>query len=190
MVKNPRANAGDARDAGSIPGSGRSPGEGNGYMLQYFCLENPMDRGTWRATVHGVAKNHDLLGFWLFPKGRIRALRVVVEWETGILSWSPRIQHALTLLPWASHLPSWSFREPLCKTIVRTEASTDGGHDRVLYMHHSLWPRIDYTHSVYSYPILQRKLRQRYNNIQPSILFKTTSFVLSSKPTALLWGPF
>ena len=63
MVKNLPANAGDARDAGSIPGSGRSPGEGNGYMLQYFCLENPMDRGTWRATVHGVAKNHDLLGF-------------------------------------------------------------------------------------------------------------------------------
>ena len=63
MVKNLPANAGDARDAGSIPGSGRSPGEGNGYMLQYFCLENPMDGGTWRATVHGVAKNHDLLGF-------------------------------------------------------------------------------------------------------------------------------
>ena len=63
MVKNLPANAGDARDAGSIPGSGRTPGEGNGYMLQYFCLENPMDRGTWRATVHGVAKNHDLLGF-------------------------------------------------------------------------------------------------------------------------------
>ena len=63
MVKNPPANAGDARDAGSIPGSGRSPAEGNGYMLQYFCLENPMDRGTWQATVHGVAKNHDLLGF-------------------------------------------------------------------------------------------------------------------------------
>ena len=56
VVKNPPANAGDARDAGSIPGSGRSPGGGNGYMLQYFCLENPMDRGTWRATVHGVQR--------------------------------------------------------------------------------------------------------------------------------------
>ena len=52
-VKNPPANAGDV---GSIPGSGRSPGEGNGNPLQYSCLGNPMDRGAWRATVHGVAK--------------------------------------------------------------------------------------------------------------------------------------
>ena len=54
MVKNMPANAGDA---GLIPGSGRSPGEGNGDPLQYSCLENPMDRGAWRATVHGVAKS-------------------------------------------------------------------------------------------------------------------------------------
>ena len=46
MVKNPPANAGDARDLGSIPGSGRFPGEGNGNPLQYSCLENSMDRGT------------------------------------------------------------------------------------------------------------------------------------------------
>jgi len=44
-------------DLGSIPGSGRSPGEGNGIPLQYSCLENSMDRGTWQATVHGVAKS-------------------------------------------------------------------------------------------------------------------------------------
>ena len=54
MVKNPPASAGDT---GSIPGSGRSPGEGNGYPLQYSCLENPMDRGAWQAAVHGVAKS-------------------------------------------------------------------------------------------------------------------------------------
>ena len=45
------------RDAGSIPGSGRSPAEGNGNPLQYSCLENSMDRGVWRSTVHGVAKS-------------------------------------------------------------------------------------------------------------------------------------
>ena len=45
MVKNPAANAGDARDAGSIPGSGRCPGVGNGNLLQFYCLRNPMDRG-------------------------------------------------------------------------------------------------------------------------------------------------
>ena len=46
-----------AGDTGLIPGSGRSPGEGNDYPLQYSCLENPMDRGAWRATVHGIPKN-------------------------------------------------------------------------------------------------------------------------------------
>ena len=50
-----------AGDPGSIPGSGKSPGEGNGNPLQFSCLENPMDRGAWQATVHGVAKvGHDL----------------------------------------------------------------------------------------------------------------------------------
>ena len=57
MVKNPPANAGDIRDAGSVPGSGGSPGEGNGNTLQYSCLRNPMDRGAWRAMVHGAAKS-------------------------------------------------------------------------------------------------------------------------------------
>ena len=57
MVKNSPANAGDARDAGLVPGSGRSPGGGHGNPLQFPCLENPMDRGAWRATVHGVAKS-------------------------------------------------------------------------------------------------------------------------------------
>ena len=57
MVKNLLANAEDIRDVGSIPGSGRSPGEGNGNPLQYSCLENPADRGAWWATVHGVAKS-------------------------------------------------------------------------------------------------------------------------------------
>ena len=57
-VKNPPANAGELS---LIPGSGRSHGEGNGYPLQYFCLENSVDRGAWQATVQGVSRiNHDL----------------------------------------------------------------------------------------------------------------------------------
>ena len=52
---------GDLRDSGLIPGSGRSPGGGNGNPLQYSCLENPMDRGAWQAIVHGVAKNQTWL---------------------------------------------------------------------------------------------------------------------------------
>ena len=56
-VKKPPANAGDLREVGSIPGSGRSPGGGHGNPLQYSCLENSMDRGAWGATVHGVTKS-------------------------------------------------------------------------------------------------------------------------------------
>ena len=52
--KNPLANAGDLRDLGLIPGSGRTPGEGHGNPLQYSCLENPMDRGAWQAMGHKV----------------------------------------------------------------------------------------------------------------------------------------
>ena len=51
--------SGKKSDTGSIPGSGRSPGEGNGYTLQCSCLGNPMDRGAWQAIVHGVAKELD-----------------------------------------------------------------------------------------------------------------------------------
>ena len=53
QLRNPPPNAGDV---GSIPGSGRSPGEGNGNPLQYSCLGNPMDRGAWQAIVHGVTE--------------------------------------------------------------------------------------------------------------------------------------
>ena len=61
LVKNPPANAGDIRDVGSIPGSGRSPGGGPGNSLQYSGLENPMDRGAWWITVHGVTKSQTQL---------------------------------------------------------------------------------------------------------------------------------
>ena len=61
--KAPVCNAGDL---GWIPGSGRSPGEGNGNPLQHSCLENPMDRGAWQATVHGVAKSRTRLSDFTF----------------------------------------------------------------------------------------------------------------------------
>ena len=61
VVENPPVNAGDIRDAGSIHGSGRSPGGGHGNALQYSCLENPMDRGAWRAMVHSVAQSQKRL---------------------------------------------------------------------------------------------------------------------------------
>ena len=64
LVNNPIANAGDSRDSGSIPGSGRYPGGGNGNPHQYSCLENSMDRGAWWATVHGAEKNQTQLSDW------------------------------------------------------------------------------------------------------------------------------
>ena len=61
-----KASVYNAGDLGSIPGSGRSDGEGNGNPLQYYCLENPMDRGAWWATVHGVAKSRTRLSDFTF----------------------------------------------------------------------------------------------------------------------------
>ena len=58
VVKNPPANAGDIRNASLIPGSRRTPVEGNGNPLQYSCLENPIDRGGWQVTDHSVAKSY------------------------------------------------------------------------------------------------------------------------------------
>ena len=59
LKKKPTCNAGDAGDAGLTPGSGRSPGGGIGNPLQHSCLGNPMDRGAWRSTFHGVTKELD-----------------------------------------------------------------------------------------------------------------------------------
>ena len=61
VVKNPPASVGDIREAVLILGVGRSPGGGNGTLLQYSCQKNPMDRGAWWATVHGVAKSYTQL---------------------------------------------------------------------------------------------------------------------------------
>ena len=66
VVKNLPANAGDTGDPESIPGSGRSPGGGHSNPLQYSCLENPMDRGVWWATVHRVAKSWTQLSDFTF----------------------------------------------------------------------------------------------------------------------------
>ena len=60
VVKNLLANAGDLRDFSSVIGSERSPGGGNGHSLQYSCLENPVDRGAWWATVHRVTQSQTL----------------------------------------------------------------------------------------------------------------------------------
>ena len=78
LSDNPSANVGDARDVGLIPGSERSPGEGNGNLLLCSCLENPMDRGAWWATVHGVTRvRHN----W----ARTCSLQYCTIWERGTM---------------------------------------------------------------------------------------------------------
>ena len=64
MIKNLPADAGDPRDVGSVPGLGKSSGEGHGHPLQYSCLENPMDREAWRATVHRVTQSNMTEMIW------------------------------------------------------------------------------------------------------------------------------
>ena len=74
VVKSLPASAGDVRDPGSIPGSGRYPGEVNGNKFQYSYLENPMDRGTWLATAHGITKSWTQLRDYTFQTYNLRPL--------------------------------------------------------------------------------------------------------------------
>ena len=76
MVKNFAANTGDTRDVGLIPGSGGSPGVGNGNPLKYSCLENSMDRGAWWATVQGVIKSQTRMTEHAYIQRKRENLRV------------------------------------------------------------------------------------------------------------------
>ena len=79
-----KASACNAGDLGSIPGLGRSPGEGNGNPLQYSCLENPMDRGAWWATVHGVLKSQTRLSDFTFTFTMVDLHCCMVETNTTL----------------------------------------------------------------------------------------------------------
>ena len=82
-VKNPPASARDVKDAGSIPGSGRSPEEGNSNPLQYSCLENFLDRGAWWATVLGVAKSRTQLSIYTqIPCYKLKIILKVITAKT------------------------------------------------------------------------------------------------------------
>ena len=85
----------NAGDPGSIPGLGRSPGEGNGNPLQYSCLENPMDRGAWRATVHGVAKSWTQLRDFIFHMDKERIYIYIYIYKTETLYWTPETNTTL-----------------------------------------------------------------------------------------------
>ena len=76
----------NAGDEGSIPGLGRSPGEGNGTPLQYSCLENPMDRGAWKAAVHGVTEGRTQLSDFTFTF-HFHALEKEMANHSSVLAW-------------------------------------------------------------------------------------------------------
>ena len=103
VVKNLPANAGDARDVGSIPGSERSPGGGNGNLLQYSRLENPMDRRAWQATVHGVTKRQT----WL---------STTTTKVTSLQSWLPVQIFLLRFKKPSVHLEEMTLRMPQPQT--------------------------------------------------------------------------
>ena len=101
-AKNPPVKAGDAGDAGSIRGWGRSPGGGNGNPLWYSCLENPMDRGAWQATVRGVAKSQTRLSpahTHTPPPAHLPDLHTPCTLDSGLLSSSLFTKQLLRTLP-------------------------------------------------------------------------------------------
>ena len=86
VLRNLPAGAGDLRDEDSIPGSGRSPGGRHGSLLQYSCLENPMDRGAWEAAVHGVAEGGTRLSDLTFTF-HFHALEKEMATHSSVLAW-------------------------------------------------------------------------------------------------------
>ena len=88
VVKNPPANAGDIRNVGLIPGSGRSSGIGNGDPLQYFCLEIPMDRGACWVTVHGVAKSWIWSNRVIMHNGSVTFSHIVGQSKSHDSNWN------------------------------------------------------------------------------------------------------
>ena len=92
--KEPACRGGDVSDQGSIPGSGRSPGGGHGNPLRYSCLENPMHRGAWRATVHGVAASRTQLHSWAHTHACCISENSAVSIKTPVTKSSPRTRRS------------------------------------------------------------------------------------------------
>ena len=110
VVKNPPANAGDARDLGLLPGLGRSPGKGNGNSLQYSYLRNPMDRWAWWTTVHGIAKELDTTEYThththTHTHGCFTNLYVFLQWNESVIRNSSFLDLSPTHQPYPSRSP-------------------------------------------------------------------------------------
>ena len=123
VVKNPPANAGGTRDGGSTPGLGRSPGEGNGTLLQYSCLGNPMGRGLWQATVHGVTKSQTQLSTGSPPYGSHDLVLVHSQRHSIILRESPTVCHS-----WFRWVSVTVIRKAYRYWLTLTNVSADNGN--------------------------------------------------------------
>ena len=149
VVRNPPSNAGDIRDSGSIPGSGRSPGGGYGNPLQYSCLENSMDREAWWAAVHGVAKSQT----WL---KRLSTYACAHPEYYLDLPWFSDPRHLLLLLTESRWMSSHALSGPE-KADPEAGNGTDESHQlscpppRLIFWPHSMWnlsfPTKDWTHA-------------------------------------------
>ena len=114
VVKNPSTTAGDVRNMSSIPWSGRSPGEGYGNPLQHSCLENPMDREAWRATVHGVARESDMTQW----QNNILKIHLPARSSSGYDTVSRTVQHKI----WKEYEDSDNLGYCPALTFVRIQA--------------------------------------------------------------------
>ena len=144
VVKNPPASAGDARDPGSIPGSGRSSGEGNGEPLQYSHLENPMDGGAWQATVHGIAKSQTQLSDRGWTEMYIwSTFSIVITWITRktLIYEIPQQRHSSVPSQSFSHVSS----QVPCWSQKQSSGSTRGPEDKPCRAHS--WAPLCVNHS-------------------------------------------
>ena len=101
VIKNLPVNAGDTRDMGSIPGSERSPGVGNGNPLQYSCLENPMDKGDWQATVHRVSESNVTKHARTHARAHTHPHTLIAK--SPVVEWRRHWKPTPVLLPGKSH---------------------------------------------------------------------------------------
>ena len=139
VVKNPPASAGDVRDAGSIPESGSSPGGGHGNPLQCSCLENPVDRGAWRAAVHRLIESDTTEAAWHArtgkelgekPSGKIRGDQIVGSKKIQRQWWNISNQRACKYHVW-ENLRRWARRERPKDRLQSLEFSEGGRYQGV-----------------------------------------------------------
>ena len=137
LVQSLPAGAGEVRDSGLIPGSGRSPGGGHGNPLQYSCLENPMDRGAWRATVHGVTQSQTQLKRLSTYAQRGDRVKTEIRWpSTSLQTSSLRIYEEIDVC-FLSHpvCGSWLWQPQLTDTgpvssVLLWEHQESSGHGK------------------------------------------------------------